>query len=152
LATCQTASTRQRKAAILAAVHARVPMVTLDEQRAVKLENAKADMRLWASLQAVHAGAAEDRKRVIARAKATVASSRSAAFDAETKAQEANDRVERIERGEDVPGGLGEPVNVERVLRQAGMTASDLHNARLLHAVCDALGEMPSLSKWLGNR
>jgi hypothetical protein len=35
------------QAAILGAVHARVPMVTLDEQRAVKLENAKADMRLW---------------------------------------------------------------------------------------------------------
>jgi len=44
------------QAAILGAVHARVPIVTLDEQSAVKLDKAKADMRLWASLQAMHAG------------------------------------------------------------------------------------------------
>jgi hypothetical protein len=138
------------QAAILGAVHARVPMVTLDEQRAVKLENAKADMRFWASLQAMHAGAAEDHKRLIASAEARVAGSRSAALDAATKAQEASDRVERIERGEDVPGGLGEPVNVERVLRQAGMTTSDLNHARLLHAVSEVLGEDAVMEQVVG--
>jgi len=128
------------QAAILGAVHARVPMVTLDEQRALQLDNAKADARFWSSLADMHAATAEDHKRLIAKAETKAAASRAAAVDAEAKAAQASDKMASIERGEVMAGGLDEPIDVERYLRRAGWKTSDLNHARLLHAVCDALG------------
>ena len=40
------------QAKLLGDIHAKIPMVTLDEQQALKLENAKADERLWESIRA----------------------------------------------------------------------------------------------------
>jgi hypothetical protein len=40
---------------ILASIHAQVPMVTSDEQRALQVENAEADERLWSWLREAHA-------------------------------------------------------------------------------------------------
>src|SRR5215208_4795115 len=39
---------------LLGEVHARVPMVTLDEQRALQLERAEADERFWNGLRDMH--------------------------------------------------------------------------------------------------
>jgi hypothetical protein len=39
------------QAKIFGDIHARIPMVTLDEQQAVKLENAKAEERLWSNIR-----------------------------------------------------------------------------------------------------
>src|SRR5262245_2847905 len=43
----------QRK--ILGEVHARIPMVTPDEQRALQLENARTEERFWSDLHGMHA-------------------------------------------------------------------------------------------------
>jgi hypothetical protein len=48
-------SNRVEPAMILGAVHERVPMVTPDEQRALQLENAEADAKLWEGLHELHA-------------------------------------------------------------------------------------------------
>ncbi len=45
---------------VLAAIHAKVPMVTADEQRTLQLENAKADVQFWDSMSGLHASAVED--------------------------------------------------------------------------------------------
>jgi hypothetical protein len=44
---------------ILGSVHARIPMVAIDEQRALQLQNAEADEKLWTSLQDMSAEQAE---------------------------------------------------------------------------------------------
>jgi hypothetical protein len=40
-------------------IHARIPVVTPDEQRALQLANAKADAETWGTLAEMHAGAVE---------------------------------------------------------------------------------------------
>jgi hypothetical protein len=39
------------RAKILGAIHARIPMVTVDEQRALQRKNAEADAMIWVALQ-----------------------------------------------------------------------------------------------------
>jgi predicted Zn-dependent protease len=58
---------------VLGAVHDRVPMVTADEQRALQLENAKADAQFWDRMADMHAGTAADHKGLAARAERTAA-------------------------------------------------------------------------------
>jgi hypothetical protein len=59
-------------AKLLAAIHAGVPMVTPDEHRALQLENAKADDRLWSSLRDMHQEKADGHKGLIATAQTAV--------------------------------------------------------------------------------
>ena len=64
-----------------------------------------------------------------------IAEGETCAAEAAAKAKVARERVEGIERGENVEGGLGEPLdakNVEKILRAAGYTTSDLRHARVL--------------------
>ena len=55
---------------IYAALHARIPMVTPDEQRAVQEENAKDDERFWELMRDLNAADAEGHKLLIASAEA----------------------------------------------------------------------------------
>jgi hypothetical protein len=57
-------------AKIYAALNARIPMVTLDEQRAIQEENAKDDERFWDAMQDMKAASVEDHKSLIAAAEA----------------------------------------------------------------------------------
>jgi hypothetical protein len=56
------------QAKVLGDVHARIPMVTPDEQQALKLKNARADERFWSNLHGIHAGMVDDRKGLAATA------------------------------------------------------------------------------------
>lgn len=47
----------------------------------------------------------------------------------------AKERRERLERGEDVAGGLGKPPDLRRILREAGWTESDIRRATDLAAL-----------------
>ena len=140
------------QAKILAAIHSRVPMVTIEEQQAVKLENAQADERLWTRLAQNHGEQCEGHRQIIARAQAAFAASEAGATDARAEAAKAKNRVERLRRGEDVPGGLGEPVDVEAFLRAEGWTTADPNHARLLSEVAGALGEDATFKKLLEER
>ncbi|SEB85140.1 hypothetical protein SAMN05444161_0006 [Rhizobiales bacterium GAS191] len=53
---------------ILGSVHAKISMPTADEQRALQMENAKADVQYWESMQAIHVGTATDHKGLIGKA------------------------------------------------------------------------------------
>lgn len=57
-------------AAIYAALHARIPMVTPDEQREIQVENAKDNERFWDIIQEMNASSAEGHKLLIASAEA----------------------------------------------------------------------------------
>ena len=117
-------------AQVLGSVHARIPMVTPEEQRSVQLANAKAEARNWESVAGVFEADAEDSKRLIASAVQTVADKGNAASAAAELASEAKDRVARIEKGEIVSGGLGKPKDIQDVLIEAGFTKADLRRMR----------------------
>jgi hypothetical protein len=123
---------------VLGDIHARIPMVTLDEQRALKLENAEAEQRFWAQLQDMHESRASDHQHLAAITERAVAEGKTRAADAGAKAAAAKDRAERLRNGEDVPGGLGKPpMDAERIAREAGMTADDIRHALMMAELPD---------------
>jgi hypothetical protein len=131
----------QRK--VLGEVHARIPMVTADEQRALQLENAEAEARFWSTFHDMNAEQVEGHKGLAALAERKIADGQSAAADAAAEAAVAKERVERIKRGENVEGGLGKPLTLEdyeRILHEAGMTTSDIEHCVQVSQVCDAFG------------
>jgi hypothetical protein len=67
------------QAKLLGEIHARIPMVTLDEMHAEKLANAETIERFWAALQDMNQAQVEDQKALIARAERAIASAQAAA-------------------------------------------------------------------------
>jgi hypothetical protein len=94
---------------ILGQMHARIPMVTADEQRALQLANAKEDVRVSSAMQDIHAGQVEDHKGIIAACERAVRDGEAAAAQAGEHKQATQERVAKIERGEDILGGLDRP-------------------------------------------
>ena len=92
-----------QRGAILTAIHARIPMPTLDEQQAVQLERAQEDARFWASLAEMHADDLEGHKGLLATAQRAIAEREPVAADTAAKAQAAKDRLARVEQGEASP-------------------------------------------------
>jgi hypothetical protein len=120
---------------VLGAVHARVPMPTADEQRALQLENAKADAEQWSRLYGMHAATVEDHKGLAASVASTIAKVEGHAAEAAANAEAARERVERIERGENVEGGLGKPLTYEDmvvIMHKAGLTDDDIRYSQEL--------------------
>ena len=127
---------------VLGAVHDRVPMVTADEQRALQLENAKADAQFWDRMADMHAGTAADHKGLAARAERTAAEGEVERAKAAEHAARAKERVQRIERGENVEGGLGkQQIDICAILREAGWTKADFKRARILNELGDGASE-----------
>jgi hypothetical protein len=121
---------------VLGAVHARVPMVTADEQRVLQLENAKADAGQWSRLHGMHAATVEDHKALAATVAASIAEGESDVAQTAASAKAAQERVERIERGENVEGGLGRPATREdfqAALIKAGFTREELRHGEVLY-------------------
>jgi hypothetical protein len=90
-------------------IHARIPMVTPDERRALQLENAEASAQRWDSFAEGHADMIELHNRMIATAEGyrdQLAELNATATEHATKAK---DRIARLKRGDDVEGGLGRP-------------------------------------------
>jgi hypothetical protein len=130
--------TTEDQSKVLGAVHAKVPMVTADEQRALQLENAKADAQFWDRMADMYGGTATDHKGLAARAERTAAEGEVE----RAKAAEHAERVERIERGENVEGGLGkQQIDVEAILIEAGWTKADFKRARLLQELGERASE-----------
>ena len=136
------------QAKILGAIHARVPMVTLDEQRAAQLENTKADEKFWETIHDMHAGTVEDHKALAATVERAIAEGQAGMADTGAKREAVKQRRERLERGEDVPGGIGKPFtreDAERILREAGIDPQHINDVGELSdlmgfdAMCDAI-------------
>ena len=129
------------QAKILGEVHVRIPMVTMDEMQAAKIESAETDQRWWSSLQGMHQDNAAGQKQLAAKAQQAAATGEASAAEAAGKAAAAKDRAERLRRGEDVPGGLGKPRTHDDaidILRRAGWTNGDLERMRLLTILSEA--------------
>jgi hypothetical protein len=106
---------------MLGAIHARIPMVTLDEMRVLKRESAVEDERFASSWQSYHADNAAGHKRLIAGAEKAVAESTALMDELAANAAAAKDRIARLDRGEDVEGGLFvKPLTTEEFLKSVG--------------------------------
>ena len=90
---------------IYGALHARIPMVTAEEQCAVQEENFKGDERFWEAMRDMGTASVEEHKALIARAETKIAEHAPKAAEAGERAQAAKNCLERIRRGESVPGG-----------------------------------------------
>jgi len=122
---------------IIAALGARIPFLTPDDLRAVQEENAKDDERIWGGIRDLNASGAEQHKSLIASAEKKIAEQTASAAEAAERAAVAKDRLERIKRGETVPGGLGKRLDFEKLMREAGITPSLLKRMKLLGSLTD---------------
>jgi hypothetical protein len=110
---------------ILGAIHVRIPMVTIDELRTLQRENSEADEKFWAGLQGMNAELAEGHKKVAAKSARLAADAEAGAAAAAEKASVAKDWIERLAKGEDVSGGLGQPMTRKALLKAAGISEGD---------------------------
>jgi hypothetical protein len=126
-----------RQGKVRSDIHARIPMVTADEQRALQLENAEADERFWSVMHDMNQERVDGHKALVATAQGAIATGEADAAKAANNLARAKDRGERIRRGEDVQGGLGGPVDLEAMLRKAGMSDKDIQHARDMAELTD---------------
>jgi hypothetical protein len=97
------------------ALHARIPMVTPEEQRTIQEENAKDDERFWAMMHDLNAASAEEHKGLIASAATKKAELEAAAVAAVERRDVARERLAKLARGESVAGGLGKKPDLAAV-------------------------------------
>jgi hypothetical protein len=89
----------EAQAKIFGSVHTRIPMPTIDEQRALQLQNAKTDADRWNGIESLHAATAADHKGLIAFAERAIEKHEAEAANATAIANAAKDRIARLERG-----------------------------------------------------
>jgi hypothetical protein len=131
LATLANRIDSEAHGAVLGAVHARIPMPTPDDQRAVQLENARGDASFWETLSDAQSAAIEDSKTLLAAMTRTIAEREAAAAKALDKARDAAERLARVERGEDA-SGIGRPLTHKDMIAAMGWKPGDIrHAARL---------------------
>jgi hypothetical protein len=126
---------------IYGSLHARIPMVTPDDQRAIQEENAKDDERFWDVMRDMNASMVEGQKALIAAAKAKITEFEPSVAESTARHEAAKDRLEKIRRGESVAGGLGKPLDYRQfvaILKEAGWTPSNMRHAELLATLSDA--------------
>ena len=117
------------RAKIIDALDARIPVLTDDDLRSVQEDNAKHDQKFWGDVRDTNADVAARHRSIIARAEEEIANVMSTAEEVAERIDVATDRVARIERGEPVVGGLGKKLDVLKIMKEAGMTQSDVNHA-----------------------
>jgi hypothetical protein len=105
---------------ILGALFARIPMPTAEEQRALQLENAKADAQFCGMLGDMCAERIEGHKALVAAANKQIADDEAEKAKAANDAATARERLAKIERGEDVKGGFGKAMTYKDLERLFG--------------------------------
>ncbi len=123
---------------IYEALHARIPMVTAEELRAIQEENAKDDERFWDMMRDMGASTIEEHKALIAHAEAKIAEQAPKVAEAGERAKAAKARLARLARGESVPGGLGKRIDMEALAKAAGITPAMISRARLFNSLTEA--------------
>jgi hypothetical protein len=113
---------------LIGQVHARIPMPMPDEQRQLQKENAEADERFWSGIHQMNAATTEKRKGLLVSTQYAIADSEAAAKDAGAQAERARERLNKIEKGEDVQGGLGRPMTREDLDRMSGMSDEQIQH------------------------
>jgi len=127
----------EQRRAILTAIHARIPMPTMDDHQAVQLERAQADARFWETFAEMQAERIEGNKGLLATAQRAIAEGEPLAADAAAKAKAAKDRLARVEKGEAV-AGIPAPMTRADLLRISGMTEAQLQHCERVAGIAAA--------------
>ena len=123
---------------ILTAIHARIPMPTMDEHQAVQLEHAKEDAALWQELADMAADDIEGHKQLLATTEGAIAERQKVSVDFSRYAQEAKDRLARVANGETV--AVPAPLTRKDMLRISGLTEAEAQHCMRLAYVADQVG------------
>ncbi|MFZ1107782.1 MAG: hypothetical protein WAN43_05485 [Rhodomicrobium sp.] len=124
------------------ALHARIPMVTPDEQRALQIENAEADEKLWTILEDQFSVMSESQQVMAEGAKKASGIAKEAAQNARADVEKARGRLAKLRAGEAIEAGLFDnPMTNKDTLKVIGWTKRDLHHALRLGVIEDA-GEL----------
>jgi ferritin-like metal-binding protein YciE len=120
------------RARLMGAVHERIPMPTPDGQRTLQRENLTAEERFFDTLHGMYAGDIEGHKALIATAERRIAKAQVEMAKVAEARDAARGQLARLDRGEEVSGGLGRSMTQEdcvRILKAAGRTTSDIRHA-----------------------
>jgi hypothetical protein len=115
------------QAKVLAAVHARIPMVTGEERRALQIEAAQTEAEFWEVMQGSNEDMSAGHRVLATTAERTSAETKEAAAVAAQHVAAAKERIARLERGEDIAGGTVK-ADLRRLFHDAGITDTDLHH------------------------
>jgi hypothetical protein len=123
---------------ILTDIHARVPMVTLDEQRDLQLRNAEADEQLWTTMRSLSEDNLADLRQLVGQTERNMDQIKPLIANADAKATIARDRVEKLKKGEALSGGLGKPRTREDVIAALGLSKRDVRRCLALAELCQS--------------
>jgi hypothetical protein len=116
---------------IIDAINAQIPLVTQGEIPALQRKNFESDERVWShmrDMQQERAAALKARAEALMR---DAAEAEAHARVAGEKAGEAKEKLGKLDKGEAVTGGLGEPMTLEQweqVLRAEGALTADIRH------------------------
>ena len=126
---------------VMAAVNERIPMVTPDEQRELKLATAEEDARLTESLLDMHAETLSGQKALIARAEASVSAGETQMLGLTNDLEQAKKRLERLRADGDAPGNIERPMTREEFMKAIGWTEADARHAKVVQQLYDLNAE-----------
>jgi hypothetical protein len=127
----------EQRGAILTAIHARIPLPTMDDHQAVQLERARADARFWETLAEMQAERIEGNKALLTTAQRAIAEGEPSAADTAAKAEAAKARLALVEKGEAV-AGIPAPMTRADLLRISGMSEAQLRHYQRVAGIAAA--------------
>ncbi|MFL5287907.1 MAG: hypothetical protein ACJ8AW_44810 [Rhodopila sp.] len=128
----------KEREAIYAAIHVRIPMPPSDEQHADRAQRAKKAAGQWAAIADGQAEALEGKRQMLAALQRQIDDLIPVAAAARAKATAASERAAAFERGDD-PGGTDRPLTRADIKRITGWTDADLQHCERV-ALIDQLG------------
>ena len=123
---------------ILGSVHARIPLPTPDEQRALQLENAAADQRTWATFAEMFDEKVAGQQKLRAAVERAMDADQSSAARAKAALATAEERLARLTKGGTVVGGFAKSLDSEAILRNAGWTKAEIEHCLRTAALSEA--------------
>ena len=131
---------------VVADIHARIPMPMAEEQRALQLENAEEDARLWDQLHDFFKENGEAKAALAARLQREAEDIAKEAEAAAASATKAHERIAKLKAGESVPGGFTRAMTWDdaKAFMEAGPDGwkkADFDRARNFAALGELLGE-----------
>jgi hypothetical protein len=109
---------------ILSAIHARIPMPSLDERRTLQIANAEADERFWSGLHDMQHEQSAGKKDLAETATRQATEHGKEADHARQNAEAARERLARLKRGEDLVGGTGKGLSNKEMIALIGGPAA----------------------------
>lgn len=123
---------------LMAAIHDRVPMPMTDEQRRLQRDNAEQDLTEWSGLHSLNESLLADNKAVAAKLAKKIAEMEASTAKSAASVDAAKERLAKIDRGDEVSGGLSKPPSFEDILLASGLSKADIEHCRVVGTMNEA--------------